>query len=208
VPALIGAVGTVAAAVVGLFAAQSAGVITVIAGAQPTMTVTAPPSTVTVTLPPSVSPQITAEGVTDGSTEPGQPTVVRLADRDNRPADVVLPGAAFYAEKNVGINGSNFDFAWVRGTGAGGGVQVVAVNLARQYSTFTTRLGLRDTSADNATKVEVVVDGIIVKSGTASLARSYDWTIDVKDALRLEIKAYAPKSGTAYVALGDPTITP
>jgi hypothetical protein len=208
VPALIGAVGTIAAAVVGLFAAQSAGVITVIAGAQPTVTVTAPPSTVTVTMSPSMSPQITAEGVTGGSTGPGEPTIVHLADRDNRPADIVIPGAAFDAEKNVGINGRNFDFAWVQGTGAGGGVQVAAVNLARQYSTFTTRLGLRDTSADNATKVEVVVDGTIVKSGTASLARSYDWTVNVSGALRLEIKAYAPRSGTAYVAIGDPTITP
>lgn len=195
IPALIGAVGTIIAALITVYLGQATGVVSVVLGPPPTTTVTAPGSTITVTTP-STAPSTT----TTGSVGPSgaefdhltDPDVFDLTDSSGAHAEITKINGKTYSQ-SVAI--------YVRDDGSRGFATYV---IGRHYTRFQSVVGIGDTAESKyRAEITITIDGEqrfkrVVRKGESI-------PIDLNTTGAYEITLAATNLGGAYghAAFGD-----
>jgi len=159
---------------------------------------------------PSTGSAAPGAGNSSGTTTTGTlPAAVHLAD-DAVNQGFIADLSTVATANQVSINARTFGTAFVTTCLGCGGQTGVEINLERQFTTFTARLGVTDTSASNKPmQIEVIGDGRILAQKTVAIGTSYDVELPVQNVLRLRILFDPPTNadGNLTGAVGDPTVT-
>jgi len=111
------------------------------------------------------------------------------------------------------IGGTVYENSITRAMTAENSTATAEYNLGRDYATFSGRLGLDDVlTTDTSARytVKFVVDGVEKFSREVAAGAGTDFSVDVKNGLRLKIVVTRTGGGTgdSVLVLGDPRLTP
>jgi hypothetical protein len=180
-----------------------------VAHEKPSTTTTTEATTTTSTTEPDTTS--TSEDTTD-ATSPTVGSVVTLdqvdaVDREGYPGIRAFPQAR--------TNGRAYPHALAAGASCGGADSWADYDLSRDWSRFTTTVGISDDSpAQSAATFKVFLDGKQVATGDLVLGRPTQLDLDVSQKLRLRLemlnttcgRPYAQRSSGEAIVFADPSL--